>query len=273
MSAEKLPSAKHHDLAHTLIRTFYEALEPYLQNKGHITKDEIEKAFRLMEVYWPKVLPLFEVTCRMCTEQRDHTYKPDERRKDFLTRLVFSYLIANIPQRIDPDSNKMFPQILVHGIQANMQSMFYEKEFDALNSQAQTIFSMIGTDEDDKVWPLIAANDTLNMLADQIFVRMLLRFKHFNHQRQVFSRRVFQSVDGMSYAFNDSDFCAVFTALFGRFEGILSTQDGRVKIDLYYGEETADKMTKIFFQYNNFRGGVELSQGLRKSREKTRAGR
>lgn len=38
-----------HDLARTLIRTFYEALSGQFDRKDHITKEELDRAFNLIE--------------------------------------------------------------------------------------------------------------------------------------------------------------------------------------------------------------------------------
>lgn len=257
--ADKPPHQKHHELAHTVLRTFYEALEPHFQTKGHLTKEDLDKSFSLMESYWPKVLPLFSVTCKVCIEQRERTYNPDVRRKDFLTRLVFSNIVANVPQRMDPLSGKMFPQVIVRGIQKNVTSIFHEKEYETLNLQAQTIFSHIGTDDDQEVWPLINNDETLLVLADKILVRLLLRFKQFNHQRQVFTRNITLSLLELNYNFTDQDFCTIFHSMFNKFEELLKGEDGRLKIDLYFGEETSEKLAKIFFHYNQFKQSAELS--------------
>ena len=37
-----------HDLARTLIRTFYEALSVQFDRKDHITKEELDRAFSLI---------------------------------------------------------------------------------------------------------------------------------------------------------------------------------------------------------------------------------
>ncbi len=99
-----------HDLARTLIRTFYEALSVQFDRKDHITKDELDRAFNLIEGFWPKTLPAFKANCRLCIDKNgSRAYNPDARRKDFLTRFVFSLLITTIPSRMDPGSGKYFP--------------------------------------------------------------------------------------------------------------------------------------------------------------------
>lgn len=259
--ADKLPHETHHEMAHTLMRTFYEALEPHFLTKGYMTKDDLDKAFTLMASFWPKVLPLFGATCKECSDARgDKVYVPDIRRKDFLTRLIFSYVLTNVPMRHDSATRVTFPQVLVRGIQKNVSSLFHEREYDELNRHAQSIFMQIGTDKDNEVWPLIQADDTLSIMADKILIRFLLRFKQFNHQRQVFTRNITLTLMESSYSFSDADFCLVFQGLFGRFEEMLRSDEGRLRIDLFFGEDSAEKLNKVFFQFSNFRQSVGYSQ-------------
>ena len=154
---------KQHDLARTLIRTFYEALAVQFDRKDHITKDELDRAFNLIEGFWPKTLPAFKANCRLCIDKNgSRAYNPDARRKDFLTRFVFSLLITTIPSRMDPASGKYFPQVIVRGIQRNIVNLFSNAEYEMLNSQAQAIFATIGTDDDAQTWPLIRADETMS---------------------------------------------------------------------------------------------------------------
>ena len=148
----------------------------------------LDRAFNLIEGFWPKTLPAFKANCRLCIDKNgSRAYNPDARRKDFLTRFVFSLLITTIPSRMDPGSGKYFPQVIVRGIQRNIVNLFSNAEYEMLNSQAQAIFATIGTDDDAQTWPLIRADETMSMLADKVFIRMLLRFKQFNQQRQSFT--------------------------------------------------------------------------------------
>lgn len=259
--ADKFPHETHHEMAHTLMRTFYEALEPHFLTKGYMTKDDLDKAFSLMEKFWPKVLPLFGTTCKECSEDRgDKVYVPDIRRKDFLTRLIFSYVLTNVPTRHDPATRTNFPQVLVRGIQKNVTSLFHEREYNELNRYAQSIFMQIGTDKDNEIWELIQADETLNIMADKILIRFLLRFKQFNHQRQIFTRNITLTLTDSSYKFTDADFCLLFQGMFGRFEEVLRSDEGRLRIDLFFGEESAEKLNKIFFHFSNFRQSFDYSQ-------------
>src|SRR5690348_16513398 len=67
-----------HDLARTLIQTFYEALAVQFDRKDHITKDELDRAFNLIEGFWPKTLPAFKANCRLCIDKNGaRAYNPD----------------------------------------------------------------------------------------------------------------------------------------------------------------------------------------------------
>lgn len=250
------PHQRHQELAHTVLRTFYEALEPYFRAKDHVTREDLAKAFALMESHWPRIEPLFVSACQVhCTQREGRVYQPDQRRKDFLTRLVFSNVLARLPTYEITPGGSRFPHILIRGIQKNVTSIFHDKEYDTLNAQAQSIFAQIGTDDDIEIWPLITGEHTLNVMADKIFVRLLLRFKQFNHQRQVFCRNMALSLVDQPYTFDATAFCALFEALFSPFEIMLGDEDGRIKLDLFFGEETSEKLSRIFELYHTFRQG------------------
>ncbi|UEM20374.1 hypothetical protein JL100_025380 [Skermanella mucosa] len=254
-----------HDLARTLIRTFYEALAVQFERKDHITRDELDRAFTLIEGFWPKTLPAFKANCRLCLDKHGaRAYNPDARRKDFLTRFVFSLLITNIPSRMDPISGKYFPQVIVRGIQRNVTTLFSNAEYEMLNSQAQAIFATIGTDDDTQMWPLIRADETMSMLADKIFIRMLLRFRQFNHQRQTFTAAIVGSIEPSVYKFTDQDFCTVFEVMFSRYESLIRTPEGRIKMDVYYGDGTADGISSIFFAFEQFKKDLAAREGRTK---------
>jgi hypothetical protein len=252
--AEETFHQTQHDLARTIIRTFYEALSTQLDKKHYLTKTDLDRSFRLFDGFWPSTLPVFKANCKTCIER--HTgkvYHPDSRRKDFVTRFVFSHVILNIPERTSPVSGVKYPQVIVRGIQKNVTTLFHAKEYNTLNSTAQMIFASIGTDCDVEMWPLIRADDTMNFLADKIFIRLLMRFKQFNHQRQIFVRNITQNIDPKTYTFTDEDFCELFECLFSRFEDILRTEDGRVRIDVYYSDNTAETITRIFASFHQFK--------------------
>jgi hypothetical protein len=252
-----------HDLARTLIRTFYEALSVQFDRKDHITKDELDRAFNLIEGFWPKTLPAFKANCRLCIDKiGTRAYNPDARRKDFLTRFVFSLLITSIPSRMDPGSGKYFPQVIVRGIQRNIVNLFSNAEYEMLNSQAQAIFATIGTDDDAQTWPLIRADETMSMLADKIFIRMLLRFRQFNQQRQSFTGIIVANIEANAYKFTDQDFCDIFNAVFGRYDQMVKKPEGRTKMDVYYGDGTADGIISIFFAFEQFKKDMIAREGL-----------
>lgn len=254
-----------HDLARTLIRTFYEALAVQFERKDHITRDELDRAFTLIEGFWPKTLPAFKANCRLCLDKHgSRAYNPDARRKDFLTRFVFSLLITSIPSRMDPISGKHFPQVIVRGIQRNVTTLFSNAEYEMLNSQAQAIFATIGTDDDTQMWPLIRADETMSMLADKIFIRMLLRFRQFNQQRQTFTAAIVGSIEANVYKFTDQDFCTVFEAMFSRYDALIRTPEGRIKMDVYYGDGTADGISSIFFAFEQFKKDLAAREGRTK---------
>lgn len=255
------PFVRHHRTARALVRTFQEALEPQFCSKGILTQEEFARAVALMMEHWPKALPLFAHTCKACLgttaphgeETRPQLFRPDGRRRDFVTRLMFSTLIGRVPETVDPVTGVAFPQVIAPGLQANLLALFYDKEWEALNADAVAIYNQIGTDQDDEVWRRIARQDTLAVLADTMFVRVLLRFKQFHFQRQSFIRRMTDILRDKRFDFADDHFDTMFETMFGRLRGALATELDRARVDIHYGEGTADNMLRIFDQFDKRR--------------------
>ena len=151
--------------------------------------------------------------------------------------------------------------MIVRGIQRNIVNLFSNAEYEMLNSQAQAIFATIGTDDDAQTWPLIRADETMSMLADKVFIRMLLRFRQFNQQRQSFTALIVSSIEANAYKFTDQDFCEIFEVIFGRYDKMIKTPEGRTKMDVYYGDGTADGIIQHLLRLRAVQEGHDRAGG------------
>lgn len=263
-STESPPFVRHHRTAKALVLTFKEALEPQFIAKGALTREEFAHAVTLMIEHWPKALPLFAHTCRACAGMAapvpeappPRAFKPDGpdgRRRDFVTRLIFSTVVTTLPETSDPLTGLAFPQVIAPGLQANLAALFYDKEWEALNAAAVMLYRQIGSDRDEEVWACIAGQETLAVLADTLFVRVALRFKQFNLQRQAFVRRMIDALRERRFDFTDDHFDALFDAMFGRLRGALGSELDRARLDVHYGDGAAEQLMRIFDQFDKRR--------------------
>lgn len=264
MTTDQPPFVQHHRTAQALVNTFQEALEPQFTAKGVLSREEFTRAMNLMMAHWPTVLPLFAGICHSCTaaphckggcggEAPRAVFKPDGRRRDFVTRLMFSTVRIKVPETIDPISGAAFPQIIAGGLQTSLSSLFYDKEWEALNSDAIAIYNRIGTDHDAEIWNRIAREDTLAVLVDTLFVRVMLRFRQFHQQRQTFMRRMTDLLRDKRFIFADSHFDTLFDSLFSRLRESLRSELDRARVDIHYGEGTADGLMRVFDQFDKHR--------------------
>ncbi|WP_245986341.1 hypothetical protein [Azospirillum thermophilum] len=201
-AGEEAPFLRHHRVARALVDTFQEALQPQLSTRGVLTREEFDRAVALMTAQWPRTLPLFARACQGCglaggmaeagrdEEARPDAFRPDGRRRDFVTRLVFSSVLLKLPESVDPVSGAVFPKLLAPGLQATLSGLFFEKEWEAMNGDAIALYTQIGSDRDAVVWQRIARQQALAVLADAMFVRVMLRFRQFHLQRQTVVRRM-----------------------------------------------------------------------------------
>jgi len=258
------PFVRHHDTARALVRTFHDAMAPQLTSKGAVTREELARAFAAMMDQWPRVLPLFARTCRSCTARGASPFAPDApagaaldadggRRRDYVTRLMFSTVLGSLPEEFDPLTGALFPRVVAPGLQANLAGLFYEKEWEAMNEDAIAVFRQVGTERDAEVWDRIRRHITLPAVAGAVFVRVLLRFRQFHFQRQSFIRRMTEALRDQRFAFTDAHFDALFEAMFGHLRDGLATELGRARIDMRYGDETSGHLMRIFDQFDKRR--------------------
>ncbi len=280
MSTDLPPFARHHRTAQALVSTFQEALEPQFSSKGVLSREEFTRAMGLMMAHWPTVLPLFASICQSCTAGCQNgggcgsapraVFKPDGRRRDFVTRLLFSTVLLKVPEAVDPLSGSSFPQIIAPGLQVSLNSLFYEKEWEALNGDAIAIYNQIGTDHDEEIWGRIARQDTLTVLVDTMFVRVMLRFRQFHQQRQTFMRRMTDLLRDKRFIFADDHFDTLFDSMFGRLRDGLRTELDRARLDIHYGEGTAENLMRIFDQFDKHRLEQSLPVQMLGGRSKPR---
>ncbi|PWC83445.1 hypothetical protein TSH100_20795 [Azospirillum sp. TSH100] len=267
MTADPPPFERHHRTAQALVSTFQEALEPQFTAKGALSREEFTRAMGLMMAHWPAVLPLFASICQSCTAgscggcgngcgtggEEPPQIEAGGRRRDFVTRLMVSALRASLPDRMDPITGASFPQVIVPGLQSTLTALFYEKEWEAMNASVIALFNRLGTDRDAEVWNRLAHEETLAVLADTPFIRVMLRFRQFHQQRQTFIRRMTDQLRDRHFVFAEEHFQALFDALFGRLRDGLRTELGRARTDIQYGEGTAEALLRIFDQFDKHR--------------------
>ena len=268
MTADPPPFERHHRTAQTLVSTFQEALEPQFTAKGVLSREEFTRAMGLMMAHWPSVLPLFASICQACTAASctasgcggcatvgdgQQPLHHNGRRRDFVTRLMVSALRTRLPDSMDPITGASFPQVILPGLQSTLTALFYEKEWEAMNASAIALFNRLGTDRDAEVWRRLAREETLAVLADTPFIRVMLRFRQFHQQRQTFIRRMTDQLRDRHFVFAEEHFQALFDALFGRLRDGLRTELGRARTDIQYGEGTAEALLRIFNEFDKHR--------------------
>lgn len=265
MTADPPPFERHHRTAQALVSTFQEALEPQFTAKGALSREEFTRAMGLMMAHWPSVLPLFASICQSCTAASctasgcggcttsgdgQQPLHHDGRRRDFVTRLMVSALRTRLPDSMDPITGASFPQVILPGLQSTLTALFYEKEWEALNASAISLFNRLGTDRDAEVWQRLAREETLAVLAGTPFVRVMLRFRQFHQQRQTFMRRMTERLRDRQFIFADEHFQTLFDAMFGHLRDGLRTELDRARTDIHYGEGTAEALLRIFDQFD-----------------------
>ena len=76
---------------------------------------------------------------------------------------------------------------------------------------------------------------------------------------------IVSNIEANAYNFTDKDFCEIFEVIFGRYDKMIKTPEGRTKMDVYYGDGTADGISSIFFAFEQFKKDMIAREGRTKS--------
>lgn len=259
------PFARHQRTAEALLQTLEQALQPQFAQKGAIGRDDLARAVALIIRHEAALAPLFAENCRACLAQgagptagRAAAIQADRRRRDHVTRLLFSAVTTRTPESVDPITGEVFPRILAAPLQSHLSALFYEKEWEAMNADALLALQKIGTDRDEEIWTRIGEDEALPIVIDAVFIRVLLRFRQFAFQRQNFIRRMGELLRDRRFVVTEDHFIMLFDSMFDRLRPGLASELSRALLDVRYGDETAVALLKIFDEFDKYRKDLAL---------------
>ncbi|MBI1206425.1 MAG: hypothetical protein GC191_03945 [Azospirillum sp.] len=245
------------------------ALRRAFAGKEQITRGELEAALLELRGTWRPTRSTPSASADNTRQAAGHEaagparidYVPDVRRKDFLTRLVFSRILSRVPVRqvgIVAGAGVFYPRLLAPGIQANLRALFQPRELFLLNQHARKIFADLGTDHDDTIWPVISASRSMTVRVDRIFIRILLAFKNFNVRKWEFIRILTTQVEPRLCQIDEDVFFELFDALFHDYRAMVASTDGLARLDSYYGQTCGEELRAVFATYHRQRQALVL---------------
>lgn len=248
---------KNLDISRSFFSTVFETIYKGFGERVVLTEEEVAKIKAGIEASWPEFETMFGNTCVQCMEAPWFTQ--DERRKDAVTRLVFSRILMKIPKRAAVGGVD-FPRVIAPGLQTMISIMLTNREWRILNDHARFIFEYIGGDDDATLALHFESNETMKQLCERIFLTLLLRFKSFSSRRQEFIKIINNSVSDTSYRMADDEFCEIFEAMFYDYYNLIQTETGRLQFAVSHSEDFPERMKAIFEVYIRFRAGVSQTK-------------
>ena len=246
-------------ISRALFNIIFETIHEGFGERSAISWEEIARIEKKLEESWPHVESLFDNTCAQCMDTR--WYVRDERRKDFLTRLVFAKIVMGVPDR-KVAGGLNFPRVMVSGLQTVIAVVLTNREWRILNDHVRFIFEYIGSDDDVTIVTQLKRNPAIQLLCQRVFLTLLLRFKGFNSRRQEFIRIVNNAVADSNYRMNDAEFCEIFEVLFREYHDMVGSEDGRLRLAISHSEDFPDKIKGIFDAYTRFKNGLQIIQRI-----------
>lgn len=250
-------SKKNLNICQSLFTIIFAGLRDSFAGRAEIGVEEVNRVRRKFEESARHIDSLFDNTCARCLDT--HWYIRDDRRKDAITRLLYARLAMGVVERPSV-GGETFPHVIVTGLHTMVALLLTNREWRVLNDYARFIFDYIGSDRDDVIATQLKLNPAVQLLGQKVFLPLLLRFKGFNNRRQEFIRIINNSQAESHYRMSDAEFCEVFEALFQEYNGMSSSDEGRLKLALYHDDEVPDQVKAIFDAYSRFKSSVALNK-------------
>jgi hypothetical protein len=188
----------------------------------------------------PSALPL--------AEQPAPSPKPGENRRHlFLLRLFVSRISHLFGD--GREKKKVVPRQFVYGFDAYLRLLMGQELYDQLNQEAESLLDEIDSDDDALIWREIILIEQYRRFSFNILVRILIKFKDFSKNKQIFLKVVNRSFDKKVDSFSETHFNIVFMTLFSDIFGLMKDADELAKMDFNYGEGTGDGIVAIYDEF------------------------
>lgn len=188
--------------------------------------------------------------CGTCAKVRgadpDFTGAPkDPRRQRFLLRLVVSQVSS-----LFFGAKPVYPRVVVSGLDAYLRKSLGDILYEDLNKEADNLLYRVNTNDDIELVQRINANPDWRRFADNIRIRVLMRFENFHQARKTFVAVIDNAVKEQGQgSFEDHHFPVLFDALFRDIFDALNSDETLMRLDYQFGDGTARKIHAIVEQF------------------------
>ena len=170
--------------------------------------------------------------------------KHDPRRNRFLLRLVVSRV-----SHLFTGDRPMMPRSLIEGLDRYLVKAFGPIMYEECNVEADQTLVNLNTDDDHAMWDGIRKSPQMRRFVDTLFIRLLFRFENFPNGKKTFISIIDRTMQDVShYNFGESQFNAVFEALFSDLWLELKKDEQRLRWDFLFGDGTSAKLAAILTQ-------------------------
>ena len=260
---------KNLDVAKILFEMVHKHLIEHSKKKP-ITEQEVEAVFHKLEECFPQIEALFEKVYSDCF---DEVLTKIEARKDYLTRLFYAKIVADVKYLKFKHPHKKFvtpheqPRILLYGLQKTLKTFLSTQEWSTLNNQAKDILELCANTEDTTITTDLKENKIIKTLSERVFATFLIKFKNLNIRRQecmrIMNLGLYEAYheNEQHYILNDDfftdeHFCKVFESLFHDFFKYIEDQNGMSYLTTTYGDDSATKIKSIITVFKRYQNNV-----------------
>lgn len=189
-----------------------------------------------------------ELNCSNCAISRGFSAglgtdpaQKDARRNRYLLRLVIGHaaplIFAEAP---------LLPRSVVEGMDRYLRKSLGDIIYDELNHEADNLLYRVNTNDDKEMIVKIYASPEWRRFADNIFIRILLRFENFPQAKRSFINVVSSAMEEFSNEnLEEHQFYLLFEALFRNIFVDLSNEEQTIRWDYLFGEGTTRRLRDI----------------------------
>jgi hypothetical protein len=234
--------AKYSNVARALLGLIRECLGEIFGERPYASRAELETALQRVDDSWPHIVSLFDFA--YADWLNSLRFIADERRNDYLTRILMAKLLARADDQKIADSRSFFRKAAPF-LQRWFASLLSPDEWTVLNNLSREIVSSVYSDNDNVLISAIHSGSIITISLDNICINLAVKFIDFPRRQVHFMAmsRDMRTQIGRDMTI-DEYFC-IFDLLFLEYCEAAARPDKALRIGMLHGTEKLEKLLKV----------------------------
>lgn len=167
-----------------------------------------------------------------------------DRREDFLLRLVVAFHPAGVAEKPDPDSLTL-PRHAMGRYGAFLREVLGSLAYADLNAEASRLLTRFPSTADRDLRAALFAHAPSRVLLMKVLIRLLNRFANFERVSALFQKRLRNETWPSIFRPTPAHFAAICEGLFGEFTVQLQTPREGDDLDAWFGLDATERVLDL----------------------------